>query len=370
MSEKRQRKSNDYREENIVFDEKDKYSDSELMDIFDHDVLIDITKDVCVLCKGDHVAGLKLKEKFNENAEEDGEDYRFAFEDPNCIVDRYGVWASKYSLANKTTRKSTTRMFIHFHCAYFSPQSSCGNNSWFNLVKEIRRGRALACKGCNERGATVGCQDSRCSVVMHVPCAAKFDHCQYSTNLTYYCIDHHTANVAKVAQIDQEFAKDMSRGLESVPVTVSSGKDCDGAPPPVLSYTVRNLDSDGVNSSLFNIHEMDYCTCDGLCNDVATCACLQSGRNYTFNGTLIPSIKQHEIHECNMRCACSVRRCSNRVVGKGLGVKLEVFRTIAGAGAPTKGKRKQYRWGVRTLEFIPENAFVCEITGVFTRGGT
>lgn len=55
-----------------------------------------------------------------------------------------------------------------------------------------------------------------------------------------------------------------------------------------------------------SVHEMDCCQCDGLCDDVAQCACLSLGRNYTFTGGLIPGAKKRVL-ECNLRCGCSIR---------------------------------------------------------------
>lgn len=54
--------------------------------------------------------------------------------------------------------------------------------------------------------------------------------------------------------------------------------------------------------------------------------------------------------ECNALCTCS-DACSNRVVQRGLRLRLEVFST------------ENRGWGVRTLEAIPQGAFVCEYAG-------
>lgn len=54
--------------------------------------------------------------------------------------------------------------------------------------------------------------------------------------------------------------------------------------------------------------------------------------------------------ECNALCTCS-DACSNRVVQRGLRLRLEVYAT------------KSRGWGVRTLEAIPRGTFVCEYAG-------
>lgn len=56
------------------------------------------------------------------------------------------------------------------------------------------------------------------------------------------------------------------------------------------------------------------------------------------------------LFECNSCCKCPTT-CPNRVVQKGLCTKLQIFKTL------TKG------WGVRTLENIEKNRFVCEYAG-------
>ena len=57
------------------------------------------------------------------------------------------------------------------------------------------------------------------------------------------------------------------------------------------------------------------------------------------------------IFECNKLCKCPPKTCSNRVVQNGSSLKLCIFKT------ENKG------WGVKTLESIPEGAFVIEYVG-------
>lgn len=66
---------------------------------------------------------------------------------------------------------------------------------------------------------------------------------------------------------------------------------------------------------------------------------------------------------------------------KGPTARLEVFRvrndlptdglvSINGVVGAAANKSKNNTWGVRTLDFIPESAFVCEITGQYVLGKT
>ena len=61
------------------------------------------------------------------------------------------------------------------------------------------------------------------------------------------------------------------------------------------------------------------------------------------------------------------RRCTNRVVERGPTSRLEIFRL---RGASSSSKQQENTWGVRTLDFIPKNAFVCEVTGQYVLGRT
>ncbi|XP_047941753.1 probable inactive histone-lysine N-methyltransferase SUVR2 isoform X2 [Salvia hispanica] len=57
------------------------------------------------------------------------------------------------------------------------------------------------------------------------------------------------------------------------------------------------------------------------------------------------------IKECWLRCGCN-KQCGNRVVQRGITRNIQVFMTPEGKG-----------WGLRTLEDLPEGAFVCEFVG-------
>ncbi|KAF2287573.1 hypothetical protein GH714_001358 [Hevea brasiliensis] len=57
------------------------------------------------------------------------------------------------------------------------------------------------------------------------------------------------------------------------------------------------------------------------------------------------------IKECWRKCGCDMN-CGNRVVQRGITCRLQVFLTREGKG-----------WGLRTLENLPEGAFVCEYVG-------
>lgn len=59
-----------------------------------------------------------------------------------------------------------------------------------NLGAAIRRGRSLKCKGCKERGATIGCQWRGCQSVFHLPCAARHDCAMDVRTYKLFCVTH------------------------------------------------------------------------------------------------------------------------------------------------------------------------------------
>ena len=85
-----------------------------------------------------------------------------------------------------------------------------------------------------------------------------------------------------------------------------------------------------------------------------SCSCLRHVENYDADARLRPLGSAagcaQPVFECNALCPCP-EHCANRVVQRGVQLRLQVFRTRS------KG------WGLRTLEFIPRGRFVCEYAG-------
>jgi hypothetical protein len=287
--------------------EKEKELEKELElipDVFDPTLLVDPKTDVCAMCRGGHDVGLKLKEKVVIQDEEDDElDDNPRLYDSDCVLDVNGVWASKYSIAG-SGKLMKPRIFVHYFCALSSPQVSFNGSVWANVIREVRRGRMLTCRSCGTKGATLGCLENRCNVVMHIPCAVKLGFRRCGFKVAYYCEEHLQANAEKELALDRQVAGDISKGLEPVPVTSVNTLDA-AKVVDAVRYTTANLDSDEVTVNARSV-AADCCQCDGLCDDVAACACLSLGRNYTFTGGLIPGTERR-ILECNIRCACSVR---------------------------------------------------------------
>ncbi|GMF09828.1 unnamed protein product [Phytophthora lilii] len=80
------------------------------------------------------------------------------------------------------------RVFVHDQCAIASPLCFNRDGNWYNVTKEIRRGRSLDCVGCHKRGATIGCTVAACRNSYHWKCAINFG---WSVDqMHFFCPDH------------------------------------------------------------------------------------------------------------------------------------------------------------------------------------
>lgn len=143
---------------------------------------------------------------------------------------------------------------------------------------------------------------------------------------------------------DNVVIKDLSRGLERVPVSVVN-RISDECPMPYryisrLQYPHSYRPTPPVG-----------CGCVGGCSDSKKCACaVKNGGEIPFNdkGRIVEA--KPLVYECGPSCRCPPT-CCNRVGQHGLKFRLQVFKT------------KSMGWGVRTLDFIPSGSFVCEYIG-------
>lgn len=64
--------------------------------------------------------------------------------------------------------------FVHECCAVFSPEVTQQGGVWYNVAAAARRGKKLACAGCKQKGATIGCNVRSCKKSYHVACAMRY----------------------------------------------------------------------------------------------------------------------------------------------------------------------------------------------------
>ncbi|KXZ56543.1 hypothetical protein GPECTOR_1g488 [Gonium pectorale] len=81
--------------------------------------------------------------------------------------EKAGVYVKVRITANWTAR-------VHLQCAVWCPEvkeDPFVPGYYHHLGPAVRRGRALRCRTCKERGATVGCFQEGCPSVYHLTCA-------------------------------------------------------------------------------------------------------------------------------------------------------------------------------------------------------
>ncbi len=122
----------------------------------------------------------------------------------------------------------------------------------------------------------------------------------------------------------------------------------------MFQYVLCNIPGPTTSRHKFSEQNLG-CDCVGVTSCDADCSCIiRYGQTYNKQGILMIEDAHKSYHqpvlECNRQCRCSAK-CNNRMVQNGVQIQLQVFST------EKKG------FGVRTLEDIPKDAFVCEYAG-------
>ncbi|KAL5711799.1 [histone H3]-lysine(4) N-trimethyltransferase [Ranunculus cassubicifolius] len=148
---------------------------------------------------------------------------------------------------------------------------------------------------------------------------------------------------------------DISGGQEKYSVPAFNTIDNPPVPPTGFTYCKSVILAEGLN---FPESDDSGCNCSGACSDGRGCSCekLNGGTfpylDFKDGGRL--AIAKDVLFECGPNCRCGPK-CINRTSQQGLRYNLEVFRTA------DKG------WAVRSSNFIPIGAPVCEYTGILYR---
>ncbi|KAK5873005.1 hypothetical protein PBY51_013654 [Eleginops maclovinus] len=144
---------------------------------------------------------------------------------------------------------------------------------------------------------------------------------------------------------------DLSNSLESVPVLIE--KSSSALTFPQFQYSPDNIQGPGCTIDPSEV-TLPGCSCLSHSCSTESCSCLQThGQAYDSTNTLLHRTHSgycSPVFECNALCSCG-DACSNRVVQRGLTLRLEVYNT------------QKRGWGVRTLEEIPQGTFICEYAG-------
>ncbi|XP_073987108.1 histone-lysine N-methyltransferase G9a isoform X1 [Rhodnius prolixus] len=146
---------------------------------------------------------------------------------------------------------------------------------------------------------------------------------------------------------------DVSRGREDNPIQCVNPVDEEGVPTDYTYVTENCYTSDIMVDR--KISSLIPCRCDDSCSG-SDCVCTNLSVRcwYDSKGKLVPDLNFSDppmLFECNHACGCNTLTCKNRVVQKGMKVKLQLIKT------------KDKNWGVITLRDIPSGTYVCEYIG-------
>ncbi|KAK2968816.1 hypothetical protein RJ640_028209, partial [Escallonia rubra] len=162
-----------------------------------------------------------------------------------------------------------------------------------------------------------------------------------------------------VSEIRGLVCEDIAGQLENIPIPATNLVDDPPVAPtgnlklPGFTYRSRIEVSKSVKLPM----NAPGCNCKGKCTDPRSCACARlNGSDFPYvhrdGGRLIEP--KAVVFECGQNCGCGPG-CVNRTSQRGLKYRLEVFRT------PKKG------WAVRSWDYIPSGAPVCEYIGVLKK---
>ncbi|RCH85744.1 hypothetical protein CU098_000026, partial [Rhizopus stolonifer] len=94
------------------------------------------------------------------------------------------------STFNKNGVEKKRSFWAHDACARYSPEVFCTpEGKWYNVTLALRRGRGMRCHGCKEKGATIGCFESKCGKSYHLPCAQK-PVSYFKSGVIFWCSVH------------------------------------------------------------------------------------------------------------------------------------------------------------------------------------
>ncbi|KAM9328272.1 histone-lysine N-methyltransferase SETDB2 [Pholidichthys leucotaenia] len=154
----------------------------------------------------------------------------------------------------------------------------------------------------------------------------------------------------RVAGSPRRLVQDLSRGTEPTPVELCV--DDDGVRPSDFRYRKDRWPHGCFLSrepALFKV----CCDCTDGCGDADRCACvaMTTGGRYYRHQRLLDAVPSG-IFECGPWCDCVRTLCQNRLVQRGVQVRLQVFQT------PDRG------WGVRCRDDLDRGTFICIYAGI------
>ncbi|TYJ43670.1 hypothetical protein E1A91_A03G168600v1 [Gossypium mustelinum] len=160
----------------------------------------------------------------------------------------------------------------------------------------------------------------------------------------------------KVSRVQQELpglvCKDLSNGQEDKCIPVFNFYN-----PSLAPTGFKYINSIKVAKNVSIPPDAPGCNCRGKCTNPRSCSCAQlNGGDFPYvsrdGGRLFEA--KDVVFECGPNCGCGPE-CVNRSSQQGLKYQLEVYRT------------KEKGWAVRSSDFIPSGAPVCEYVGILRK---
>merc|ERR1719350_76324 len=143
---------------------------------------------------------------------------------------------------------------------------------------------------------------------------------------------------------------------------ISASNSYDSSYPPFIEYSTVPIPQKGVHIS----KDADFlvgCDCIDDCQNKGRCQCSQLTIQSTkcdaggkvnvdagYVNRRLQDVVLTGIYECNKTCKCS-NTCLNKLVQFPIRSRLQVFKT------------ENRGWGIRTLDDLPQGAFICNYVG-------
>ncbi|XP_072309333.1 histone-lysine N-methyltransferase SETDB2 [Eucyclogobius newberryi] len=155
---------------------------------------------------------------------------------------------------------------------------------------------------------------------------------------------------------------DLSRGQELTPVELCVSE---GQRPPVFRYRRERWPRGCFLSRTPDLYTA-FCDCRGRCG-AGACPCVGLGKGPGYMHGRLPMPNHNGIFECGPWCGCDPGLCQNRVVQRGLRVRLQVYRTSLSPDLKQEldqNQRPELGWGVRCKDDLDQGTFICVYAGV------
>lgn len=229
---------------------------------------------------------------------------------------------------------------------------------------------------------------SKCSVVYVAPCGLRLcSHNDVTDFLTmsesFHILQTDLFSFSSCVSVDPDPdsgpcpALDLSRGQELTPVELCLPE---GERPPLFKYRRERWPRGCFLTDSTDLYH-SFCDCKGRCGageepGQGACPCISMTTGQGYNHGRLQQPNPNGIFECGPWCSCDPGLCQNRVVQRGLRVRLQVYRTTTSSGpspdqnqVPSPDHNLDRGWGVRCKDDLDKGTFICVYAGVVLQKG-